>query len=87
MAVNVLTTNIVPRLYDWLNTQTKVENVTKRVLIEEALEELRVKKLKAAMRESMIRAAKDPEIQAMSEWGMDTYAEELNKIDGGYPQD
>lgn len=77
----VFTNKLTPRLMDWVNSYSKEKGITKRELIEEALEEYQEKIIKEKMAESFKRAAKDPEMLEMAEWGMDDYAEQLRKMD------
>ena len=77
----VLTTNLSPRLYEWLDKEAKARKSTKRVILEDALEKARLQEKKRRMAESFQRANQDPEIKNMAEWGMQDYAKQLNKLD------
>ena len=77
----VLTTNLSPRLYEWLDKEAKARKSTKRVILEDALEKARLHEKKRRMSESFRRANQDPEIKNMAEWGMQDYAKQLNKLD------
>lgn len=77
----ILTTTISPKLVDWLNQESKKENVSKRALIETALEKYRIEKEKREMAASFKIAAKDPEIIGLAEEGISDFLKQLNKYE------
>ncbi len=77
----VLTTNLSPQLYEWLDKEAKARKSTKRVILEDALEKARLQEKKRRMAESFRRANQDPEIKNMAEWGVQDYAKQLDKLD------
>ena len=77
----VFTNKLSSKLMNWVNSYSKEQGITKRELIESALEEYQVKIIKEKMAETCKRAAKDPEMLEMAEWGMDDYFEQLKKWD------
>lgn len=82
MKTSVIFTNkLNSKLMNWVNSYSKEQGITKRELIESALEEYQVKIIKEKMAESFKRAAKDPEMLEMAEEGMDDYFEMLKKYD------
>ncbi len=80
----VLTTNLSPQLYEWLDKEAKARKATKRVILEYALEKVRIEEKKRRMAQSFRRANKDPEIMTMAEWGMQDYAKQLDKLEDGH---
>ena len=70
------TSTISPSLISWLDTEAKRQKRTRRDVLEEAL--IAFKRLK--MREGFARAAKDKDVIAIAEWGIDDYAQTLSRF-------
>ncbi len=79
--VITFTSTLSARLFDWVSDYAKERKVTKRKILEEALQRCRREVKREAMAAGFRRAAKDPEIFAMAEWGMEDYFEQLKKFD------
>jgi hypothetical protein len=77
----IFTNKLTPKLMDWVNSYSKEQGITKRDVIEDALEEYQEKIIKEKMAESFKRAAKDPEMLEIAEEGMDDYFNMLKKYD------
>ncbi|PIR46561.1 MAG: hypothetical protein COV07_03590 [Candidatus Vogelbacteria bacterium CG10_big_fil_rev_8_21_14_0_10_45_14] len=82
----VLTTNLSPQLYIWLDERAKTKFISKRATIETALEKLRIEEKKRAMTEGYLDVMKDTvymkEMIDMAEDGLVEWGKELAKIDG-----
>ena len=76
----IFTNKMSGDLMNWLNKYAMKTKKTKREIIEEALEDLRIKEKKREMAEGFKRASKDPEIMAMCEEGWEDYNEQLKRF-------
>lgn len=77
----IFTSTLSENLMDWLNERAKKEGVTKRSILEKALNHYKKALKKAEFEEGFARAAKDPEMFMMAEEGWDDYLEQLNRLD------
>lgn len=76
----IFTNKMSSDLMSWLNKYSVKAKKTKREVIEEALEDLRIKERKREMAEGFKRAAQDPEIMVMAEEGLVDYNEQLKRF-------
>lgn len=79
MKTTTFTSTISPQLLSWVTEHAKSTNQTRRDILETALEKYKTEEIKKRMREDFKRASNDPDILEMSEWGMDDYAEIVNR--------
>ncbi len=78
MSLLVTYTSTLPEnLMKWVNTIAKKHKTTKKRIIIEALLNYRQQINKAQLAETFKKAAKDKEIIAMSEEGMEDYLDQL----------
>ena len=76
----VFTSTLSANLMSWLSSYARKKKSTKRAVIEQALKAYQKKTKKEELKETFIRASKDPEMTEMAEEGMDDYEEQLNTL-------
>ncbi len=76
----VYTSSLSASLFNWLNSFAKKTNSTKKEVIEKALLEYQKKLKKEELTRTFQRAAKDKEINQISEEGMDDYLQQLRSL-------
>lgn len=74
------TSTLPPFLMRWLEETAKKQKVAKKSIIVQALMNFRDTCKKREMAKDFKRMAKDPEIIAMAEEGMDDYLNQLNRL-------
>ena len=81
MKTAVFTSTITPELLAWMHKEAMATDSTRREILEAALEQYRVKTLRARMAADFKAMAHDPEIHEIAELGLVDYAKELKKYD------
>lgn len=67
------TSTISPNIIAWLDTQARARKTTRRAILEEAVERYKKDIDRKTMSEGFLRAAEDPDMLELAEWGMDDY--------------
>lgn len=75
------TSTLSATLMRWLEEYASQRKTTKRSVIEEALERYRRDTKRKRMEASFKRAAKDPEMRELAEWGMEDFNDMLKRLE------
>lgn len=75
------TNNLSSELMEWVETYSVRHNLTRRSIIEKALNDLRKSTRQKEYAESFKRASLDPEMKIMAEEGLGDYLEQLNCLE------
>jgi predicted transcriptional regulator len=67
------TSTISPELISWVDRRARIQKRTRRVILEEAIKSYQREAAKDILREGFARAALDPDMIELAEWGMDKY--------------
>jgi len=74
MNTTTFTSTINPDTLAWATEYAKQTNKTRRNILEDALEDYKLKQSKLLLKESFTRAAQDMSQTEMAEWGMNDYS-------------
>lgn len=74
------TNNLSSELMDWMGTYSRRHKLTRRAIIEKALNDLRKSTRRKEYTESFKRASLDPEMKSMAEEGLGEYLEQLTRL-------
>ncbi|MDO8514647.1 MAG: hypothetical protein Q7S50_03830 [bacterium] len=75
------TSTISPELIRWMDSIAKSKKRTRRSVLEEAIKRYKRDVAREYLEEGFKRAANDPDVVEMAEWGMGEYAKMLNSFD------
>ena len=75
------TSTLSSGLMAWLQDYAERNEMTKRAIIERALEAFRREAKRKEFEEGFKRMAKDPDILEWAEWGMGNYHEQLKRLE------
>jgi len=79
MKTAVFTSTIAPELIKWVDSRARVEKRTRRAVLEDALKQYQKEITRKSLREGFTRAAQDPDMLELAEWGMDDYVGVVGK--------
>lgn len=79
MKTATFTSTIAPDLIKWIAARARVEKRTRRAVLEDALKRYQKDVMRTNLREGFMRAAQDPDMLELAEWGMDDYASVVGK--------
>jgi predicted transcriptional regulator len=68
------TSTIDPDILAWVDENAKAKKTTRRAILEEAIRNYKQEIERSALREGLKRAAEDPDMVELAEWGMDDYS-------------
>ena len=74
MKTATFTSTIAPELIKWVDSRARVEKRTRRAVLEDALKRYQKEVVRSNLREGFLRAAQDPDMIELAEWGMRDYA-------------
>ena len=74
MSTATFTSTINPSTLAWANAYAEQNNKTRREVLEEALEDYKLKKSKILLKDTFTRAAQDMSQVELAEWGMGDYS-------------
>lgn len=77
----IFTNNLSSELMEWMETYSARHKITRRAIIEKALNDLRKSMRQKEYAESFKRASLDPEMKIMAEEGLGDYLEQLNSLE------
>lgn len=75
------TNNLSSELMEWMETYSARHKLTRRAIIEKALNDLRKSLRRKEYAESFKRASSDPEMKSMAEDGMGDYFKQLVNLE------
>lgn len=75
------TSTISPELIQWMDSIAKAKKHTRRAVLEEAIKRYKRDVAREYLEEGFKRAANDPDVVEMAEWGMGEYAKMLKSFD------
>lgn len=73
MRTQTYTSTISPTLLSWVDEEARHQKKTRRDILERAL----IQYKRERMKEGFQKAARDPDIIEMTEWGMDEYHSDI----------
>jgi len=79
MKTAVFTSTIAPDLIAWVDKRARLEKRTRRSVLEDALKRYQKELTKKTLHEGFMRAAQDPDMRELAEWGMEDYANIIGK--------
>lgn len=74
MNTTTFTSTIDPSILAWTTTYAEQTSKTRREVLEEALQDYKIKKSKMLLKDSFARVAQDMSQTEIAEWGMDDYS-------------
>ncbi len=74
------TSTISPEAIAWVDTIARTEKRTRRAVLEEAIKRYQRDSTRRALKEGFERAARDPDMLELAEWGMGDYQDVLSLI-------
>ena len=74
MKTATFTSTISPDLIAWVDKRARAEKRTRRAVLEDALQRYQKEVVRNNLREGFLRAAQDPDMIELAEWGMKDYA-------------
>jgi len=75
------TSTISPELIQWVDSVAKTRKRTRRAILEEAVKRYQRDLMRDQLREGFKRAANDPDMTELAEWGMADYAKMVDSFD------
>lgn len=75
------TNNMSPELMNWMEQYSVRHKLTRRAIIEKALNDLRKSSRQKEYAESFKRTSLDPEMKSMAEEGLGDYLEQLTRLE------
>ena len=75
------TSTIAPEIIKWVDEVAKAKKLTRRSVLEDAVKRYRHELTRQYLKEGFQRAANDPDIIELTEWGMGDYARMLDHFD------
>ena len=75
MKTATFTSTIAPELIAWVDKRAKAEKRTRRAVLEDALKRYQKEIIRNNLREGFLRAAQDPDMIELAEWGMRDYVD------------
>ena len=73
------TSTIAPELIAWVDKRARLEKRTRRAVLEEALKKYQKDTMRKSLKEGFERAARDTDMLELAEWGMDDYADIIDR--------
>ena len=74
MKTATFTSTIAPELIKWVDSRARVEKRTRGAVLEDALKRYQKEITRNHLRAGFLRAAQDPDMIELAEWGMQDYA-------------
>lgn len=75
------TNNLSSELMEWMETYSISQKITRRAILEKALNDFRKSIRQNEYAESFKRASLDPEMKSMAEEGLGDYLEQLTRLE------
>lgn len=79
MKAHVFTSTIAPELFEWVSALAKKKKVTKRAILESALENYRTQVTKSELEEGFKKAAQNKKAGQLAEAGLADYLNQLSR--------
>ncbi len=79
MKTTAFTSTISPKLIAWVDSRARAEKRTRRAVLEDALRQYQKEVMRKSLREGFARAAQDPDMLELAEWGMDDYQDIIGR--------
>ena len=80
MKTTTFTSTISPELIAWLDRRAKAQKRTRRALLEEAILRYKQDSVRFSLKVGFARAARDPDMLELAEWGIDEYAHQTARL-------
>lgn len=80
-ATTMFTTTITPHVLSWLTDQAKKMNITKRALLEQAINYYKIEIERKELAKGFRKATNDPDIKIIAEEGLTDYNKILKSFD------
>ncbi len=78
--IATFTSTISPEAIAWVDKTARAEKRTRRAVLEEAIKRYQRDSTRRALKEGFERAARDPDMLELAEWGMSDYQDVLSLI-------
>lgn len=73
------TSTISPKLIAWVDKRARAKKLTRRAILEEAIRRYQRDSASEVLKEGFARAAQDPDMLELAEWGMNDYAQMISR--------